>query len=114
MALKDNLTTQLFRFFLGVAFLTIVNLALLSVTASRTVQDFFVSRFDLNLSLLVVVEILIVFGIGGTWFFGLIQDKVFHYEEAMSDVRNKRNPMFMKILKNTEDIKIMLFQRDKK
>lgn len=107
MANKEKLTTIKFRFDLGMSFMTIVNLVLLTLTAFDKVQD--IGRhFGVELNLVLVIVPVVVMAIIGTYLFGYVLDEGFSYWQEMRKVQASRDPVLQKILNNTNELKKLL------
>lgn len=107
MDFKKNLVTQKFRFDLGVSFLTIVNLSLLSITASDKLQSFF-EFFGVEIDLYSVIGLIMFLALFGTWAFGYVLDKRFKYWQEMRTIQNHRDPQITDILFKINRIERMM------
>jgi hypothetical protein len=106
MTIKEFFILQKFRFDIGVSFLTILNLTLISITASKIIQDY------VRIAIPIIIAILVLFALFGTWLFGYILDTKIKFMHEMNTISNQRNQQLSQILSNTKQIKKMF--REKK
>ena len=102
MTIKEFFILSKYRFDIGVSFLTIVNLALISISASRVIQEY------IKIPMPTIVAALVVCALLGTWLFGYILDTRIRFMEEMNGISNARNRQISKILNNTEELKDLL------
>lgn len=89
------LAEQHFRFLLGIQFLTFVNFALLSITASTQIERFISPYVTIPTTVLIVVMLAGAFI--GTWAFGTVMDVYIKYPQRQSVIGNERNVMLREI-----------------
>lgn len=106
--MKKLLTTQKFRFDLGVSFLTMVNLVLLVVTASEKLQGYILNIFKFDINTPTLLGFIIIFALCGTWFFGLLLDRTFKYWQTLRTIQNERDPQITEILIKQREIYSLL------
>ena len=87
-----------YEFDIGVSFLTILNLALISLTASKVINEYVSNLFGVTVSAPLIVGTLVTFALLGTWGFGYILDKKIRFMEEMNTQSNRRNIQFTQIL----------------
>ena len=90
------LARQKFRFDLGVSFMMVINLFLLSITASGTIYNATGIPAKMSVPIIVPLVILLV------WCFGFCLDKV-KFFDAIQNELNLRNKMLRDVVDKTKD-----------
>lgn len=97
---RNWMVGQLYRYFLGISFLTIVNFVLLTITASEKVKHLL--PFELNMS--VIVFLLVPLAFVGVWVFGFFMERYVKYPQNQEKEMLKRSPNWSNVHRKLDEI----------
>lgn len=95
---------QRFRFDMATQFLVFINFALLVITASPQVHTFLEDELHIAVNSYFLVASMVFLAFLSIWLFGFFLDKAKYWQE-ITRVQTFNNPIFVKILENTEELK---------
>lgn len=104
--IRDFTAEQWFRFQIGVGMLSIINLALLAVTASDKLQEFIPFKIS------EVIVGVVVCALVGTWFIGFTIEQIKFYREQQRNLE-KRSPIWSSIQQKLDRINEKLDKLEK-
>ena len=106
---RDFAAEQWWRFLLGLQMLTLVNFALLVITASDKLKIVIPVEYTSEL-----VFIMVPLGLLGAWFVGMVLEKYIKFPQAQERAAKKRSPIWNENFEKLDIISAKLDALEKK
>lgn len=95
---RDVISELHFQFICGMQFMSLINFALLIVTASDKLQSIF------NIPSATLIAIAIPLGFAGIWLLGFVLDVLLKYSTKQMETSEKRSPAFRQLNNKLDEL----------